>query len=82
MQDRDRWGSDPAPTFTDPPATVDLPPPPDPPRLWQRIVIIEAVSLLTWGILAAGGAANPDPAGLPALAVVVGVFAWLTGREW
>lgn len=51
-------------------------------RKGQDIVIIEAVSLLTWGILAAGGAANPDPAGLPALAVVVGVFAWLTGREW
>lgn len=69
------------PTFQDPPAPVDLPPPPRPPGLLARILAYEAVALLTWWILAQGGAANPDPVGLPALAVVVGVFAWLVGRE-
>ena len=70
------------PTFQDPPAPVDLPPPPRPPGLLARILAYELVAVVTWALLAAGGAANPDPAGLPALVVMVGVFAWLTGREW
>lgn len=61
-------------TFTDPPRPVPADPPQRPPGLLARILAFELVALLTWAILAAGGAASADPAGLPALAVVVGVF--------
>ena len=70
------------PTFQDPPAPVDLPPPPEPPGLLARLAVYEVVAVVTWALLAAGGAANPDPAGLPLLAVVVGVFAWLSDARW
>ena len=70
------------PTFADPPAPVPAEPPPRPLGLLARVLVYELVAVVTWGVLAAGGAARFDPLGLPLLAVVVGVFAWLTGREW
>lgn len=82
MQDRDRGDTRPAPTFQEPPAPVDLEPPPGPPGLLARILAYEVVAVVTWAILAAGGAASADPAGLPALAVAVAVGVWLTEREW
>lgn len=69
------------PTFADPPAPVPAEPPPRPLGLLARVLVYELVAVVTWGVLAAGGAARFDPLGLPLLAVVVGVFAWLVGYE-
>lgn len=69
-------------TFTDPPAPVDLPAPPEPPGLLARLAVFEGVAVVTWALLAAGGAANPDPAGLLLIVPAVAVFAWLSDARW
>ena len=66
------------PTFDDPPAPVDLPPPPRPPGLLARLAVYEVVAVVTWTLLAAGGAASADPLGLLLIVPAVGVFAWLS----
>lgn len=69
-------------TFADPPRDLPCEPPHRPPSLWERVLVFEAVAVVTWLILAYGGAARLDPLGLAALAVAVAVGVWLTGREW